>query len=194
MTEAMKHRLIGATVLVALGVIAWPVIFDTSPVREISQRSQIPEEPVIERFTVPEPQRPQLPAESAEGPEQETVTDAAPIGGEREAPAVTTAKPAPALKTGQLPPVPGVAVDGAGLPLQWAVQLGVFSQLANARDMQQRARAAGFHAILQSSSVAGVGQYRVYVDPKLDRNGAASVAAEVKRKLGVDGFVTRYHP
>ena len=49
MTEAMKHRLVGAAVLVALGVIAWPVLFDTTPVREMSQRSQIPAEPALER-------------------------------------------------------------------------------------------------------------------------------------------------
>ena len=61
MTEAMKHRLVGAAVLVALGVIAWPVLFDTTPVREISQRSQIPSEPALERFSVEEPQPPQLP-------------------------------------------------------------------------------------------------------------------------------------
>ena len=48
MTEAMKHRLVGAAVLVALGVIAWPVLFDTTPVREMSQRSQIPTEPALE--------------------------------------------------------------------------------------------------------------------------------------------------
>ena len=197
MTEAMKHRVIGAAVLVALGVIAWPVVFDTSPVREISQRSQIPEEPAIDRFTVPEPERPQLPPDPGRGSAAES-TAAATRNVAQDATNTTgtpsTSKSAPAPQTGQPPAVPGVDVDAAGLPRQWAVQLGVFSQLANAREMQQRARAAGFHAILQSGGTAGAEQHRVYVDPKLDRNGAASVAAEVKRKLGVDGFVTRYYP
>lgn len=88
----------------------------------------------------------------------------------------------------------GVDVDASGLPRQWAVQLGVFSQLANARELQQRANAAGFHAIVQSSGTAGAEQHRVYVNPKLDRGSADGVAAEVKRKLGVNGFVTRYYP
>ena len=51
--------------LVALGVIAWPVLFDTTPVREMSQRSQIPTEPALERFSVDEPQPPQLPLQWA---------------------------------------------------------------------------------------------------------------------------------
>lgn len=196
MTEAMKHRLIGAVVLVALGVIAWPVIFDSSPVREISQRSQIPEEPVIERFSIDEPTRPQLPPDPVPGDVQAATAGAAPAATGRDATPPRVARPAPAAQgpKSQLRTVAPVTTDPGGLPQQWAVQLGVFSQLANARDLQQRANAAGFHAILQSSTHGGTQQHRVFVNPKLDRIDAEATAAEVHRKLGVDGYVTRYYP
>lgn len=202
MTEAMKHRLVGAAVLIALGVIVWPVIFDSSPVREISQRSQIPEEPANDRFTVDEPARPQFPPEpertSVSGPEKPAGTGrgGSPVAGSATAAAGAPSSATPALRSrpGEPPAVAGVDVDASGLPRQWAVQLGVFSQLANARELQQRANAAGFHAIVQSSGTAGAEQHRVYVNPKLDRGSADGVAAEVKRKLGVNGFVTRYYP
>lgn len=214
MTEAMKHRLVGAAVLIALGVIAWPVIFDSSPVREISQRSQIPEEPVSERFTVAEPGRPQLPPEPDWSAERESAAAGAPSDPQTAAapqqalPAVTAADALPASAAGparapeaasrpapkELRPVPPVATDAHGLPQQWAVQLGVFSQIANAREIQQRANAAGFHSILQSSGKPGAQQYRVYVNPKLDRADADVVASEVQRKLGLKGYVTRYYP
>ena len=213
MTEAMKHRLVGAAVLIALGVIAWPVIFDSSPVREISQRSQIPPEPQIERFTVAEPERPQLPPEpdwaaqrdaAATGPSDPAVQAApepAPTAAVKPAatPAVVAepvrgAEPSARPAARDLPKVKGVTTDPSGLPEQWAVQLGVFSQLANAREIQQRANAAGFHAILQSSGTAGAQQHRVYVNPKLERAGADAIAVEVQRKLGVKGYVTRYYP
>ncbi len=210
MTEAMKHRLVGAAVLVALGVIAWPVIFDSSPVREISQRSQIPEEPPSERFTVDEPSRPQLPPEPDWSAERESAAAEAAsepqvAAAPQTAPAAVTtpdtrpaaaAEPAATVRPApkELRPVPPVATDARGLPQQWAVQLGVFSQIANAREIQQRANAAGFHTILQSGGKPGAQQYRVYVNPKLDRADADAVASEVQRKLGVKGYVTRYYP
>jgi len=184
-TEAMKHRLVGAAVLVALGVIAWPVVFDTSPVREISQRSQIPPEPELERFTVDEPVQPQLPPapdSAAQRAAQEASTEP-----EREAEAAKLAPP-------DDKPVAKAAKDPSGLPVQWAVQLGVFSRLDNARDLKRRAEQAGFHAILQSVPGANGVQHRVYAEPKLDRADAQKLAAAVEKKLGVKGYVTRYYP
>ena len=186
MTEAMKHRLVGAAVLVALGVIAWPVLFDTTPVREISQRSQIPSEPALERFSVDEPQPPQLPPapdSAAQRAAQETQT-----GPERE-------KEAAELAPGDDKPVASAVKEPAsGLPVQWAVQLGVFSQVENAQDLKRRAEAAGFHVILQSVPSDKGTQHRVYVNPKLDRAEAQALAAQVEKKLAVKGYVTRYYP
>ncbi len=186
MTEAMKHRLVGAAVLVALGVIAWPVLFDTTPVREISQRSQIPSEPALERFSVDEPVPPQLPPvpdSAASRAAQETRSEA-----ER-------AQEAAALAPQDGKPVASAAKDPAsGLPVQWAVQLGAFSQLEAAQDVKRRAEQAGFHAILQPVSTATGTLHKVYVNPKLDRAEAQALAAEVKKKMAVDGYVTRYYP
>ena len=185
MTEAMKHRLVGAAVLVALGIIAWPVVFDTSPVREISQRSQIPPPPELERFSVDEPVPPALPPapdSAAQRAAQATETEA-----ER---AAEAARLAPA--DGK--PVPATTREKSGLPVQWAVQLGVFSRMENAQDIKRRAEKAGYHAILQSVPAAQGTQYRVYVNPKLDRAEAQKLAAEVERKLAVKGYVTRYYP
>jgi DedD protein len=184
-TEAMKHRLVGTAVLVALGVIAWPVIFDTSPVREISQRSQIPRQPPLERFSIEEPVPPALPPAPDSAAQRAAQTSQTEAQREEEA-----ARLAPA----EAKPVSRAATDASGLPVQWAVQLGVFGQLQNAQDIKRRAEQAGFHAILQSVRGADGVQYRVYVDPKLDRAAAVARAAEVERKLAVKGYVTRYYP
>lgn len=186
MTEAMKHRLVGAAVLVALGVIAWPVLFDTTPVREISQRSQIPSEPALERFSVEEPQPPQLPP-APDSPAQRAA-QAIQTEPEREKEAVT-------LAPGDDKPVASAVKDPAsGLPVQWAVQLGVFSRMENAQDVKRRAEAAGFHAILQSVPTDKGTQHRVYVNPKLDRAEAQALAVQVEKKIAVKGYVTRYYP
>jgi len=101
--EAMKHRLVGMAVLVALGIIAWPVIFDTTPMREINQRSQIPPAPATDRFSVDAPatvQLPPMPDNAAARAAAEPVPDLVPE---------VTPAPRPALG----PPVPGSAASGA---------------------------------------------------------------------------------
>lgn len=188
----MKHRLVGAAVIVALGIIAWPVIFDTTPVREISQRSEVPEGPEIERFTVAEPEPVVLPpAPDSEALRAAAETTATPGGASMDA---QPAAAATAEKTGDAGPVPPVRGDEHGLPEQWALQLGVFGDIANAREVHARADAAGFHAVLQSVPVDGEMRHRVYVEPKLDRAALGPVAREVERKLGIKGYVTRYYP
>ncbi len=186
MTEAMKHRLVGAAVLVALGVIAWPVLFDTTPVREMSQRSQIPTEPALERFSVDEPQPPQLPpAPESAAQRAAQVSQTAP---ERE-------KEAAELAPKDDKPVASAVKDPAsGLPLQWAVQLGAFSKAEAAQAIKRRAEQAGFHAIVQTVPTDSGTLHKVYVNPKLDRAEAQALAAQVEKKLAVKGYVTRYYP
>lgn len=199
MKESMKHRLVGAAVLVGLGVIAWPVVFDTTPVREISQRSQIPSPPAEQPFTVPEPDPVSLPeapdsaalreqVPDAPTPDPVPAADPVPAGG-----AEAATQPAPVVAATP-DPVPPVSTDARGLPEQWALQLGVFSDRANAMELRQRAEKAGFHALVQAVGKGPSARYRVYVEPKLDRAAVQRSAAAVQQKLGIKGYVTRYYP
>ena len=200
MKESMKHRLVGAAVLIGLGVIAWPVVFDTTPVREISQRSQIPDPPPEQPFIIAEPERVELPPESdsaalREQLPEEPIADLAPSPepGGAQTPAKPVAKnavPDPLPRT----PVPPVRTDGAGLPEQWALQLGVFSDRGNAMELRSRAEKAGYHALVQTVGSGQARKYRVYAEPKLDRAAVQRAAVSVEQKLGIKGYVTRYYP
>ncbi len=196
----MKHRLVGAAVLVGLGIIAWPVVFDTTPVREISQRSQIPDAPPEQPFAIAEPERVQLPPEPdsvalrEQLPELPSPESAAP-----ENPNDAPASAHPAAKGGMASavtrePVPPVRTDAAGLPEQWAVQLGVFSDRENAMELRSRAEKAGYHALVQTVGSGQARKYRVYAEPKLDRAAAQRAGVSVQQKLGIKGYVTRYYP
>ncbi|MBK6286454.1 MAG: SPOR domain-containing protein [Gammaproteobacteria bacterium] len=202
----MKHRLVGTAVLVALGIIIWPVLFDTTPVREISQRSKIPEAPPVERFAISEPEAPQLPpqpdysaeraasAEAGETSVMDTAASAVPLQpaepvAQAPAPESEAAEPAPRDSE----PEPAL-LDRHDLPVQWAVQLGVFGKLENAQDIKRRAEKSGYHAILQTVRDGSAIQYRVYVDPKLDKQAAQKLATEIAKNLGVKGYVTGYYP
>ena len=195
MKESMKHRLVGAAVLVGLGIIAWPVIFDTTPVREINRRSQIPDAPAVERFSVPEP----APVQTPPAPDSEALRaqaaapDATATAAQATADSGKPEEPA-RLADDDGKPVAAPAGDDYGLPVQWAMQLGVFADLDNAVEVRGKAEKAGFHAVLQSVSVKGSMQHRVYIEPKLDRRALDALLPEVQRKLGIKGYVTPYYP
>ena len=191
----MKHRLVGAAVLVGLGIIAWPVVFDTTPVREISQRSQIPAPPAMEPFEVAEPAPVALPPE----PDSERLRASIPDAPTEEpvAPVVEAAAAVPKPRSpagAAVAAVPAPANDRHGIPEQWALQLGVFSARANALEVRERAEKAGFHALVQPVGKGAGARYRVYVAPKLDRAAVLRLAPDVQRKLGITGYVTRYYP
>lgn len=200
MQESMKHRLVGAAVLVGLGIIAWPVVFDTTPVREISQRSQIPDPPPEQPFAIAEPERVELPPEPdsvalreqlPESPSPEPAAPEDPNGAPASAHPAAKGVMATAVTR---EPVPPVRTDAAGLPEQWAVQLGVFSDRENAMELRSRAEKAGYHALVQSVGSGQARKYRVYAEPKLDRAAAQRAAVSVQQKLGIKGYVTRYYP
>ena len=198
MQESMKHRLVGAAVLVGLGVIAWPVVFDTTPVREISQRSQIPRPPAEQSFEVAQPAPVALPPAPDSAALREQLPDTLPPEAAAE-PEVSTPELAPAAAKAPLArpapdPVATVRTDARALPEQWALQLGVFSARDNALELRARAEKAGFHALVQTVGSGPARRYRVYVEPKLDRAAVQRAAVSVQQKLGIKGYVTRYYP
>ncbi len=100
-------------------------------------------------------------------------------------------KPAPVVK----PPAPKpVAVPPAATAkVGFAVQLGAFSDAAEAGAMRERLRAAGFTAFTETVNTDKGKLTRVRVGPALDRAAADQLKSQIKSKTGIDGFV-RPHP
>jgi cell division septation protein DedD len=99
-------------------------------------------------------------------------------------------KPAVAAK----PPVPKPAVaPPAAAKVGFAVQLGAFSDAAEAGAMRERLRAAGFTAFTETVNTDKGKLTRVRVGPTLDRAAADQLKSQIKSKTGIDGIV-RPHP
>ncbi|HEV7270327.1 SPOR domain-containing protein [Pseudoxanthomonas sp.] len=103
-------------------------------------------------------------------------------------------KPAPATATPAAPtpkPVepPKPAASGTG----FAVQLGAFSNAADANALRDRARGAGFSAFVEQVRTDKGTLSRVRVGPVANRADADRLKAQVATKIGVDGMV-RPHP
>ncbi len=92
------------------------------------------------------------------------------------------------------PPAPKpVATPPAATKVGFAVQLGAFSDAAEAGAMRERLRAAGFTAFTESVNTDKGTLTRVRVGPVLDRAAADQMKSQIKAKTGIDGFV-RTHP
>jgi cell division septation protein DedD len=101
------------------------------------------------------------------------------------------AKPAP-LKPVAASPKPAAPAAGAG-KVGFAVQLGAFSDAAEAGALRERLRAAGFTAFTESVNTDKGKLTRVRVGPVLDRAAADQLKSQIQAKTGVDGIV-RPHP
>jgi DedD protein len=73
--------------------------------------------------------------------------------------------------------------------VRWVVQLGSFSNSANAEKPVERVRAEGFSAYKEEISGSGATIHRVRVGPFLERDEAIRVDGLIGQRLSVDGVV-----
>ncbi|MBD3671455.1 MAG: SPOR domain-containing protein [Gammaproteobacteria bacterium] len=180
--KRLKQRLIGAIVLVSLGVIFIPMLLkgpDSIDTPIIS--SNIPPKP--ERKTEVIPLKPLPPK-----PDKAPVTSIP----------VEKASPKPSPEAEQEETAAAVTddnevskEDGTQQPdlSGWSVQVGSFSRKSNALSLEGRLRKAGYAAYVEAYQAKSGLRYRVRVGPELSEEKAKSVAAALKRKLGMDGFI-----
>ncbi|KRA48715.1 SPOR domain-containing protein [Pseudoxanthomonas sp. Root630] len=110
-------------------------------------------------------------------------------------PVATETKPAttPVTKPAAPAPKPAEPAKPAAAGVGYAVQLGAFSNPADANKLRDRVRAAGFSAFVEQVRTDKGTLSRVRVGPVADRAEADRLKAQVASKVGIDGMV-RPHP
>ena len=171
MDERVRQRLVGATVLVALGVIFIPMLFDSPNESWLGDdRSLIPPKPLeiqeLERVPVPE-------IRIDAPPSTTTATNPAPPD-----PAPVSEAPRPPAKDERL--------------ARWAVQVGSFSSKENAMRLRDSLRKQGFEAYTEALVENGKRSTRVRVGPVLDETRAERLKKALKVKAKIDGIVVRH--
>lgn len=196
-----RHRLIGASVLVLLGVLGFPLLFDTQP-RPISVDIpiEIPAKntpaptvkpaaaPPVAPAAVSKPPAPSVEARETLSPREEVVDAAAPPK-----PAAEPAKPAPspadaerarALLEGKAAPAaaraPTPAAPAVAATERLVVQVGAFSEEAGARSVRQKLEAAGLKTYTHVAETPEGRRIRVRLGPYANRAEADKAAARVK--------------
>lgn len=182
-----RHRLIGAAVLVMIGVIVFPLLFETRqrpvavdipieiPRKETAPPLVMPErKPVNRSATVG-----QLPPESVAAMVEEPAREI-PVP---KAVAVPASAPSPAKAAVLNPPAhiePSHAEAGAEKSVKFVVQAGAFAELAAAKEARAKVEKLGFKTFVQTTETSEGKRVRVRIGPFSSREEADKVQARLK--------------
>jgi DedD protein len=201
----LKQRLVGAIVLVALGVIFIPMLLEEPEGTLMPGMEELPE------FRAPRPSEPldSFPAADAlpDEPARAVVMEEAspePLQNQADAPREPAPEPAaeeqataavePESAEPETEPVPAPDKDPveAGPLGNWIVQVGSFSSQQNALALRDKLRKDGFVTQVEKVRVEGKTHYRVRVGPFLERADADRNQRELGDKFSLKARVLSY--
>ena len=172
MEIGLKERLIGAVVLVILGIIIIPFFL----------KGSAPDSGVSQSVILP-------PSSGTASPQQYTMALTPASGTAAPAPAAATQVPVaqqPAAAPAAKPVVHSIArqQEATAATGKWVVQAGSYGSDANAGKVAHTLEQHGYHAYVSRFTKAGQTYFRVRVGPYADRASADKAALAVARAYG----------
>lgn len=223
MNEVLKQRLVGALILVALGVVFWPIIFVEPGGQGGADEARIPPRPQVDTTPIetpgmaglrpspdlvkedPAPDRPVLTLATEPSPPNNSAGRASPAAAQKQ-PATASAAPAEATtrtasgkattsveKTRSEPPA-RPDVDDQGIPVVWILRVASVSSPARADELRKRLLDMGHKAYAKKIKSGDRTLYRVYVGPKAEKARLEKIQRQVDAEFGVSTIITRYYP
>lgn len=191
-----RRRLIGAVLLLGIGVIAFPLLFETQPRPiPVDITIEIPRKEGAAPLAVPAPRAtpaaaPIAPGASIPTPAAPVITESkADVGKDVPAPVELAAKPAaksgPAVKapppSAPVPATPAAENKALGeAPGRFVVQVGAFADSGVARDARAKVEKLGLKTYTQSVDTDNGKRIRVRLGPFASRDDAERAATRVK--------------
>lgn len=194
-----RHRLIGAAVLVGLGVVAFPLVFETQP-RPVPMDLPIviPAQDAAPAVRITAPA---LPASLPDGAQAEAAEPTGPVEAD---PAALAPPPQPASKPKSAPAVVNKpadkplelsapkavekAVEKGAEKARFVVQVGAYADKASAQVARNKLEAKGLKTYAQVAQTKDGDRIRVRLGPFADRAEADKAAAQAK-SAGLGGSV-----
>ena len=183
MRQRARHRLMGASVLVLVGVIGFPMVFDTQPRPVASDiRIDIPDRNKVAERAAPPPAAAPLQAATTLDPKEELVdkknTSAKDAAG-APASAVAAVQPEASVTTPAASAETAPAADKADAP-RFVVQVGAYSDEAKVREVRGKLEKAGLKTYTQVAETKEGKRVRVRLGPFASRDEADKAAAKLK--------------
>lgn len=206
MNDILKQRLVGALILLALGVVFWPIVFVQPDPRQDTEQAAMPPPPTIvtEPVAVPDTSgiRTSPIPDIATTSREDEATDAAGqqaasvASGEHDATANSSVAAAPASvehPTRDEPP-PTLKMDSTGVPVAWTLQVATVSAAEKADELRKQLIAMNQKAYIAKVTSGGKTLYRVCIGPKFERVELEKLQAGINARFGVNTMVVRYVP
>jgi len=171
MDKQLQQRLIGAAVLVSLGVIFIPALLDGAGYKSRHSRSiEIPPEPKFAPLTELKIAKIKTPIEARnEKPAQQFIQK-------------DPAKPSTSSKKSKEAPIQA-----------WALQVGTFSEEANALVLRDKLRADKHPAYVVVNKEKGQQSYKVKIGPIINKQRVEKLKEKIKLSHKLDGYIVP-HP
>ena len=200
MNDILKQRLVGALILLALGVVFWPIIFVEPGDQSAIEPNLIPPRPGIDVAPIEPPDTAglRIAGDVAARLEQEQdpgLLQAPEPGAEAEPAAPVSPEPAagkPSRTRSEPPEQP--LLDADGLPVAWILQVASVSSAAKANELRDRLLELDQKAYVKKVERGERDLYRVYIGPKFEKARLQRVKAEIDGEFGVNSLITRYVP
>ncbi len=177
MGSRVVQRLVGVVVLAALVVIFLPMVLNLDGTHRIDTRSKIPEKPMLEPVQIAEPVR----VEGVETPKSD----------ERifQVPDDANVAQNPVDETLEEP-----ALNDAGTPVAWILQIGSFKEKEKADSLTQQLLEEGYKAYSRAGSSAEGSVYRVYVGPNILKEKLLTDSQAIEQRHQIKPLLRRFEP
>lgn len=197
MNQALKQRLVGAVVLLALGIIFLPGILRENQQAPVNRQTLVPESPDYQRLEFENPQRPDN-IEPAPDPETMFLPPSEQV-------------PQDALETVDIQPetnqsdrqdstdveskAPGeIGEQEAQLQGAWVVQVASFRSGERASELRDKLQDQGYRAYIRSADTDSGRVNRVFIGPKIDKKTANKIKRAVDEAFQLNTLVLRFEP
>ncbi len=198
----LKQRLVGTLVLVALGVVFWPLIFTQPDSRAPLVLGPVPDPPEIDRTPIAPPDsfreavEAQLPEATMPSADEQTradtktlLDDAAAESGVSELSALSQPNEAAVRESG---PAAEPIIDAQGLPRLWVLQVATVSSEARADVLVETLRGRDYKAFVAAFQKADNTLYRIQIGPNVERQRLERIKPDIDQALKVDSQILRY--
>ena len=200
MDPLFRQRLVGALVLVALGVVFWPLIFVTPETREPIVLQPMSQRPAVDQTPIPEPESyepavatqlpepPKNPPQVQEAADIQTRTDAEGTSLADLPENDSVALPQPRVA----PPPEDPLVDEQGLAIFYVLQVATVGSASRAKELVEGLQARGYKAFSTRYVRVDDELFRVQIGPNAERAALMRIKPEIDAVLKVDSQILRY--
>jgi len=190
MNQALKQRLVGAVVLVALAVIFLPAVFNGGRHARVEAFKEVPPAPAVAALVIEAPKRPQNNA-------GDQVTPASEMYSMEPKPLSTVEKIQSVTKTTAVVGKP--ELNSKQHPNAWVLQVGVFSDKAKAEALKKTLLAKGYRAFTRSvahdkNSPDKKAVTRVMIGPEFEQSAISKLKLTVDKEFSVKSIVVKFEP